>query len=51
LALSVQHPLLVVGTGQRDIQIFNLAKPNVVYKQVRALQSDQLNFEDPLKAH
>jgi mRNA export factor len=36
LALSVSHPLLVVGTGDRNIQIFNLAKPNVVYKQVQS---------------
>ena len=36
LALSVSHPLLVVGTGERNIQIFNLAKPNVVYKQVQS---------------
>jgi len=33
-ALSVQYPLLVAGTAERHIQIFDLQKPNQVYKQL-----------------
>jgi len=35
-ALSVSHPLLVVGTAERYIQVFNLAKPDQVYKQLQS---------------
>jgi len=33
-ALSVTHPLLVVGCAERHIQIFNLANPQTPYKQL-----------------
>lgn len=33
-ALSVTHPLLVVGCAERQIQIFNLANPQVPFKQL-----------------
>ena len=32
--LSCCHPLLVVATAERHIQVFNLANPQVVYKQL-----------------
>ena len=35
-SLSVTHPLLVVATADRHIQVFNLANPQVVYKQVQS---------------
>ena len=33
-ALSVTHPLLVVGTAERHIQVYNLSNPQVPYKQL-----------------
>ena len=30
------HPLLVVGTADRTIQVFNLASPQTVYKQLQS---------------
>jgi mRNA export factor len=33
-ALSVAHPLLVVGTAERHIQVYNLSNPQVPYKQL-----------------
>jgi mRNA export factor len=32
---DIQYPLMVVGTAERHIQIFNLTNPNTAYK-VRA---------------
>ncbi|KAF9000697.1 WD40-repeat-containing domain protein [Cyathus striatus] len=32
--LDVQYPLMVVGTAERHIQIFNLANPNSAYKTI-----------------
>lgn len=29
---DVQYPLMVVGTAERHIQIFNLTNPNTAYK-------------------
>ena len=34
--LSVVHPLLVVATADRHIQVINLANPGVVYKQLQS---------------
>lgn len=31
-AMDVRHPLLVVGTAERHILVYNLAKPDTVYK-------------------
>jgi mRNA export factor len=33
-ALSVTHPLLVVGTAERHIQVYNLSDPSRPYKQL-----------------
>ena len=33
-ALSVSHPLLVVGTAERHIQVYNLSDPQRPYKQL-----------------
>lgn len=33
-ALDVKHPLLVVGTADRHILVYNLAKPDQPYKQL-----------------
>ena len=33
-AMDCVHPLLVVGTADRTIQVFNLANPGAVYKQL-----------------
>jgi len=33
-AMDVKHPLLVVGTAERHILVFNLQNPQVVYKQL-----------------
>jgi len=35
-AMSVSHPLLVVGCAERVIQIFNLANPQQVFKEVQS---------------
>ena len=29
---DIQYPLMVVGTAERHIQIFNLSNPNTAYK-------------------
>lgn len=34
--LSVTHPLLVVATAERHIQVYNLANPQTVYKQIQS---------------
>ena len=33
-SMDVQYPLLVVGTAERHIQIFNLTNPNTAYKTI-----------------
>lgn len=33
--LDVSYPLMVVGTAERHIQIFNLTSPTAVYKVIR----------------
>mmetsp|Transcript_21786 Transcript_21786/g.53937 ORF Transcript_21786/g.53937 Transcript_21786/m.53937 type:complete len:357 (-) Transcript_21786:114-1184(-) len=35
-SLSVVHPLLVVGTAERHIQVFNLSNPQVAYKSIQS---------------
>mmetsp|Transcript_12066 Transcript_12066/g.24264 ORF Transcript_12066/g.24264 Transcript_12066/m.24264 type:complete len:344 (-) Transcript_12066:2458-3489(-) len=35
-AMDCTHPLLVVGTADRDILVFNLANPQQVFKQIKS---------------
>lgn len=35
-AMDVSHPLLVVGTADRTIQVINLQNPSTVYKQLQS---------------
>lgn len=49
-ALSVTHPLLVVGCADRHIQVYNLANPQTPYKQLQTPLKHQTrciaNFPD-----
>lgn len=36
--LDVQYPLMVVGTAERHIQIYNLTNPSAPYKVVQTIQ-------------
>lgn len=46
--MDVQYPLLVVGTAERHIQIFNLTNPSTPYKVSRdvILQLNSLMLVD-----
>jgi mRNA export factor len=35
-AMSVKHPLMVVGTADRNILVFNLQNPQTVFKQIQS---------------
>ena len=40
---DIQYPLMVVGTAERHIQIFNLTNPNTAYKVRAVFLTDFLN--------
>ena len=35
-AMDVKHPLLVVGTADRNITVFNMSNPSQPYKQLQS---------------
>lgn len=48
---DVQYPLMVVGTAERHIQIFNLTNPNTAYKVGSAAATDRFSYYSKYSDH
>lgn len=48
-AMDVKHPLLVVGTADRQITVFNMSNPSQPYKQIQSPLKFQTRHAPPTR--